>query len=177
MNDHPCCAIEARRRAVRGCIAEPAYGYILERFQFGWREFPKSLTRFLTTWSPYLSPRDLHIAVCVDDPWPSGSLDRLRKEHAITTLDTAWLGKIMRVAERILEMRLPNARPHLMAFLAQHTDLRNAGLTDEVATAWALQFARDQLLKVELTRQQLAVSYPWDEVIANPIGTCVRIIP
>ena len=174
MNDHPCCGLEARRRAVRGCIAEPAFGYVLERFQFGWGRFPRRLKRYLTEWSPYLTPRNLHLAVCADDPWPSGVLDGLRNHHPIITLDAAWLGKLMREAERILETRLSSARPHLMAFLAQHGELRSVGLADEVAAAWAMQFARDQLLKAELMRQHLAKPDPWDQP-GNPIGTLVYI--
>lgn len=176
-SSHPWCALEARRRAVYGCIAEPAYGHVLETFQFGWRTFPKSLTRYTRTWSPYLTPHDLHIAVCLDDPWPTGVLDTLANDHYITKLDSAWMREILCHAQRILEIKVPNSRPHLMAFLAQNDTLRYAGRTNEVATAWALQFARDQLLKVELTRMNLDEdTYPWNEP-PNPLAPTVFIAP
>lgn len=176
MNEYPCCGLEARRRAVRGCIAEPAFGYVLEKFQVGWRSFPQAFTRYLAEWNPYLSSRSINfiIAVCTDDPWPDGKLDGLRAHYPVVTLDTARLRELLREAERILEARLPDARPHLMAFLALHEDLRCAGPTREVATAWALQFARDQLLKAELTQHYLTEPDQWDDQ-PDPAGTLVRI--
>lgn len=175
MNDQPYCALEARHRAVHGCIAEPAFGYVLERFQFGWCRFSQRLTRFFSAQSPFLNPRHVHIVVCIEDPWPPGLLEALRSQHLVITLNKAWIQDIMRYTERILEMRLPNARPHLMAFLGQHADLRSAAKTADVATAWALQFARDQLLKAELSRHHLVDSDPWGARLPNPIGTCVRL--
>lgn len=177
MDDQPCIALQARRRAVRGCIAEPAFGYILETFRFGWRRFPEALTRYIRDWNPYTSLHATPLAVCPADPWPEGILDDIHRKHSVITLDAAWVEHIQRRAEEILETRLPNARPHLMAFLAQHDDLRCAGLTEEVATAWALQFARDQLLKAELSRQHLLGEPEFHEQLLLPSGTTVRFIP
>lgn len=177
MNNQPYVAIQARRRGVRGCIAEPAYGYTIETFQFGWRQFPRALQRFIGDWSPYVSPPTMPIAACTDDPWPAGVLDRLREEHRVITIDTALLGRVLRRAELYLETRLPDARPHLMAFLARHDELRYIGSIDELATAWAMQFARDQLFKAELSRQHLLEQPdPWEQLIL-PSGTTVRLIP
>jgi hypothetical protein len=178
MNDYPCIALQACRRQVRGCIAEPAFGYILETFQFGWRQFPQHLTRFLTEWNPYNDNRTIPIAVCPDDPWPTGVLDGLRKNHMVTALDIRHVRYILLRAQDILETSLSYARPHLMAFLANHDDLQDAAANGEVATAWALQFARDQLLKAELSRQHLRTGEPdpWDEFVF-PTGTRIRMIP
>jgi hypothetical protein len=175
MNDQPCCSLEARHRAVRGCVAEPGFG-ILEAYQMGWRKFPLAWTRYLAECRLYTNPRDFHVALCTEDPWPHGLLDKLQEHYAITSLDARWLGELLRKAERILETRLADARPHLMAFLGQRTDLSCARPTDEVATAWALQFARDQFFKAELFRQHLTEPHLWDDC-CNPIATCVLIEP
>lgn len=173
MTGHLRCALEARRRGVHGCIIEPAFGINLDTFRFGWRKVPDDLTRLFQNWAAdtYDNLHVFEVAVCVDDPWPPGTLDALDR-YRLVKLKDAQLRQVLTAAERILETTLAQSRPHLMAFLAAHDDLRHVGRTKELAAAWAHQLARDQLFRAELAvHDHCSVRLFWDEVL-DPKAFC-----
>lgn len=147
----PSCALDANRRGVRGCIVEPAMGFSMQSFRYGWKKLPERLMRLFHDWivDTHASLRVFQVAICVDDPWPPDLLATLHC-FRMFRLRESDVQPVLAAAERILELKLSPCRSHLLAFLATHDDLRYLGDTREIAAAWALQLARDHLFRAEL---------------------------
>jgi hypothetical protein len=146
--------LDAQPRRLRGAVVEPALGYALETFATTWRKAHQVIRQQILAWTPHYRRHDFTLVVCLEDSWPSRLPSQFKDNWPVRWLDREQVDDVLDQTARLLNRCMRRQRPELMAFIARNFASESYGsdcITNrKVAAAWAVAFARQQLLDVEL---------------------------